>query len=87
MTATDLQTVLAACAEREQRDLDDLCRLIAQPSISAQNIGVRECADLFVDVLTGAGFTAREWDELELVQDWTAFFDDPRRLLHHLLDE
>ena len=35
--------------------LADLCRLIAQPSISAQDIGVRECADLFIDVLRGAG--------------------------------
>ena len=37
--------------------------------------------------LDGAGFTARAWSELDLVQDWAAFFDDPRRLLHHLLDE
>jgi predicted ATPase len=37
--------------------------------------------------LDGAGFTARTWDGLELVQDWAAFFDDPRRLLHHLLDD
>lgn len=32
-------------------------------------------------------FTARDWAELDLVQDWKAFFDDPRRLLHHLLDD
>jgi predicted ATPase len=37
--------------------------------------------------LDGAGFTTRAWDELDLVQDWTAFFDDPQRLLHHLLDD
>jgi predicted ATPase len=37
--------------------------------------------------LDGGGFTAREWADLDLVQDWTAFFDDPRRLLHHLLDD
>jgi acetylornithine deacetylase/succinyl-diaminopimelate desuccinylase-like protein len=54
-----LDNVLAACHEREERDLADLFRLIAQPSISAQNIGVRECADLFVEVLTQAGFAAR----------------------------
>lgn len=36
--------------------------------------------------LDGDGFTAREWADLDLVRDWTAFFDDPRRLLHHLLD-
>lgn len=54
-----LDAVLASCHEREERDLADLCRLIAQPSISAQNIGVRECADLFVEALTKAGFSAR----------------------------
>ena len=51
--------VLGACREREQADLADLCRLIAQPSISAQDIGVRECAELFVTVLREAGFAAR----------------------------
>ena len=33
------------------------------------------------------GFTERAWAELDLVQDWQAFFDDPGRLLHHLLDD
>jgi predicted ATPase len=33
------------------------------------------------------GFTARDWRDLDLVQDWAAFFDDPGRLLHHLLDD
>jgi acetylornithine deacetylase/succinyl-diaminopimelate desuccinylase-like protein len=54
-----LNQVLAACRANEQRDLDELCRLIAQPSISAQNVGVRECADLFIATLQAAGFTAR----------------------------
>jgi predicted ATPase len=33
------------------------------------------------------GFTERSWGELDLVQDWRALFDDPARLLHHLLDD
>lgn len=37
--------------------------------------------------LHGSGFSAREWADLELVQDWRMFLDDPGRLLHHLLDE
>ena len=37
--------------------------------------------------LDDAGFTPRPWAELDLVRDWQAFFDDPRRLLHHLLDD
>jgi predicted ATPase len=36
--------------------------------------------------LDGGGFTQRGWAELDLVQDWQVFFDDPTRLLHHLLD-
>ena len=36
--------------------------------------------------LSSTGFTQQEWADLDLVQDWQAFFDDPRRLLHHLLD-
>lgn len=59
MGRTDLEAILAACRERQERDLADLCRLIAQPSISAQNVGVRECADLFMKILTEAGLTAR----------------------------
>jgi acetylornithine deacetylase/succinyl-diaminopimelate desuccinylase-like protein len=59
MTATNLETILAACQERAERDLADLCTLIRQPSISAQNIGIRACADLFVDVLHEAGVDAR----------------------------
>src|SRR5687768_698763 len=58
-TSGQLATVLTACREREERDLADLFRLIAQPSISAQDIGVRECAELFIDLLGGAGFSAR----------------------------
>jgi predicted ATPase len=36
--------------------------------------------------LADDGVTERKWAELDLVQDWQAFFDDPGRLLHHLLD-
>ena len=35
--------------------------------------------------LDEAGLAVRPWDELDLVRDWTAFFADPARLLHHLL--
>ncbi|TFV89181.1 AAA family ATPase [Blastococcus sp. CT_GayMR16] len=37
--------------------------------------------------LDGSGFAPRQWGDLDLVQDWQAFFDDPARLLHHLLDD
>jgi predicted ATPase len=37
--------------------------------------------------LDASGFTPRQWADLDLVQDWQAFFADPARLLHHLLDD
>jgi acetylornithine deacetylase/succinyl-diaminopimelate desuccinylase-like protein len=54
---SDLDRVLAACRSTQERDLGDLIRLLRQPSISAQNIGVPETAALISDLLTGAGFT------------------------------
>ncbi len=60
MTAVrQLDAVLAACDERRERDLDDLMRLLRQPSISAQNIGVRECAALLTGQLAADGFTVQ----------------------------
>src|SRR5215216_3026242 len=52
----DLDRVLAACDANRDRDLGDLIRLLRQPSISAQNIGVTECAALISDLLRAAGF-------------------------------
>jgi len=38
--------------------IDDLKRLAAQPSVSAQRLGVKECATMVVDELKQAGFSA-----------------------------
>ena len=38
--------------------LAELARLVAQPSISAQNLGLRECAELVVKMLEARGFKA-----------------------------
>ena len=38
--------------------LAELSRLVAQPSISAQGIGLKECADLVAEMLRARGFTA-----------------------------
>ena len=43
-------------AEQFVEDLKKLCR---QPSVSAQNLGVRECADLVGDMMKGAGLESR----------------------------
>lgn len=47
---------------RQQDDLDDLFTLLRQPSISAQNIGVAECAALEEALLRDAGLEPRRID-------------------------
>ena len=41
-----------------EETIDDLKRLAAQPSVSAQRAGVRECAEMVAGLLTDAGFDA-----------------------------
>ncbi|MEX2598366.1 MAG: M20/M25/M40 family metallo-hydrolase, partial [Dehalococcoidia bacterium] len=41
-----------------QETIDDLKRLTAQPSISAQRLGVRDCGEMVVEELRKAGFQA-----------------------------
>jgi len=40
------------------KSLDELGKLVSQPSISAQGIGLKECASLVADMLRARGFTA-----------------------------
>ncbi|MBA3380232.1 MAG: peptidase M20, partial [Chloroflexia bacterium] len=54
-TPTSFSAVRAAIDAQRDETLADLLRLIAQPSISAQNIGVKECAALEMDLLRKAG--------------------------------
>jgi acetylornithine deacetylase/succinyl-diaminopimelate desuccinylase-like protein len=56
---SDLQSVLAYAEAHREGDLADLFRLIRQPSISAQNIGVEECAALEEALLRDAGLETR----------------------------
>jgi hypothetical protein len=51
--------VLNACAANRERDLADLVRLCAQPSISAQGVGMADCAALVRGLLEGAGLATR----------------------------
>ncbi|MDQ3540224.1 MAG: M20/M25/M40 family metallo-hydrolase [Chloroflexota bacterium] len=51
--------VLDAIDAQRDETLADLMRLIAQASISAQDIGVRECAALEMDLLRKAGLAPR----------------------------
>lgn len=54
-----LAQVLRTAEANRDDDLTDLLRLVAQPSISAQNTGVRECAALEEELLKQAGLQTR----------------------------
>ena len=55
----DMDTVYRAVDENEARFVADLQRVVRQPSISSQNIGVRECAALLVAMMGDLGMDAR----------------------------
>jgi len=44
------------------RSIAELSKLVAQPSISAQGIGLKECASLVAEMLRARGFTAEIMD-------------------------
>ncbi len=44
------------------KSIAELSRLVAQPSISAQGIGLKECANLVADMLRARGFSAEVMD-------------------------
>ena len=44
------------------RSLDELSKLVAQPSISAQNLGLKECAQLVAGMLEARGFKCQIMD-------------------------
>ena len=44
------------------KSIAELSRLVAQPSISAQGIGLKECSNLVADMLRARGFTAEVMD-------------------------
>ncbi|MEX1158119.1 MAG: hypothetical protein WEC79_04235, partial [Thermomicrobiales bacterium] len=54
-----LELVLRAIDKRADEHVAALQRVVRQPSISSQNIGVRECAELLVSMMTDLGIDAR----------------------------
>jgi acetylornithine deacetylase/succinyl-diaminopimelate desuccinylase-like protein len=44
------------------KSIAELCKLVAQPSISAQGIGLKECAGMVAGMLRARGFTAEIMD-------------------------
>ena len=57
--STPLQSALTHAREHHDNDLADLFTLLMQQSISAQNLGVQECAALEESLLQDAGFVTR----------------------------
>ncbi len=48
--------------ENLDKSIAELSRLVAQPSISAQGIGLKECANLVAEMFRARGFTAQVMD-------------------------
>lgn len=59
MIQSNLDAVLRAIDAGAENDLDDLLTVVRQPSISAQQVGVRECAMLVREFMNGAGLETR----------------------------
>ncbi|MGD9856868.1 MAG: M20/M25/M40 family metallo-hydrolase [Planctomycetaceae bacterium] len=58
-SVSSFENVLASLDTNRQRNLDALFALIQQPSISAQDVGIAECAALEQTLLENAGLTTR----------------------------
>src|SRR6476646_4287558 len=54
-----LDVVYRAVEAQRERFIADLQRVVRQPSISTQRIGVRECAELLVEMMGDLGIDAR----------------------------
>jgi acetylornithine deacetylase/succinyl-diaminopimelate desuccinylase-like protein len=56
---TDLTAIYQTIDAERERFLADLQRVVRQPSISSQNIGVRECAELLVAMMGDLGIAGQ----------------------------
>lgn len=54
-----MHDVFAYIDAHRDRFVEELCRLLRQPSISAQDAGVAECAELLRELMSAAGIPAR----------------------------
>jgi len=55
---SDMRKIDSILESRLDASLDELARFVAQPSISAQGVGLDECAALVVEMLRARGFRA-----------------------------
>ena len=56
---SDYSTIDAYLEANLDKSLTELSRLVAQPSVSAQNLGMQECAALVAEMLNERGFDVR----------------------------
>jgi acetylornithine deacetylase/succinyl-diaminopimelate desuccinylase-like protein len=59
---SDINQIDSYLEKNLDKSIAELSRLVAQPSISAQGIGLKECANLVADMLRARGFTAEVMD-------------------------
>lgn len=55
---SEYEKIDAYLEQNLDRSLGELAKLVAQPSVSAQGVGLKECASLVADMLRSRGFTA-----------------------------
>jgi len=53
-----IETICSRIDHDSSKMIDGLRRLVRQPSVSAQGMGLRECADLLMEMMVGAGLKA-----------------------------
>ncbi len=58
MNHPDLTRVYQFVDRESERLIDDLCTLLAQPSISAQNVGMEECAGILAAMMRDSGIAS-----------------------------
>jgi acetylornithine deacetylase/succinyl-diaminopimelate desuccinylase-like protein len=59
---SEFQNIDSYLEKNLDRSIAELSRLVSQPSISAQGIGLKECANLVAEMLKARGFTAEIMD-------------------------
>jgi acetylornithine deacetylase/succinyl-diaminopimelate desuccinylase-like protein len=59
---SDFQQIDAYLEKNLDKSIAELSKLVAQPSISAQGIGLKECAAIVAEMLRARGFTAEIMD-------------------------
>ena len=59
---SDFSKIDAYLEKNMDKSIAELSKLVAQPSISAQGVGLKECAAMVADMLRARGFSAEVMD-------------------------